>query len=1187
VTIKTDISNTSTSIFYWRGVADSQNLLEDRIVAEKVTELLTNQCTNGSNLEKLKNYSIYSIRTSKKGRLLFSSYLKGGKNYLLLLEYLPNHEYGKSKFLKAGVLEKFCAKNHAVSEVDMQWEGVADGIDFDHSSFEGNFDYAPIDYFNSTFISFNDFQGNVLKESLPLLVSGPPGSGKSCVALSSVACYLSGELNRDNKSVVYVCLSENLANIMRGYWEQHPLYQSIGEAKVVFSSYEDLLKSLNPELETYSKITDEDIYNWLETKKIPDPKSILEEFRILSPYSKEEYLGLGRRQCLYQSSNDREGIWDLFQDYKEWLAENLKYDIRICDTGLQGVYDLLVVDEAQDLSPWALMQLYNLSKGGSISYFMDTQQDLEDSLSKRIHLKQLMYAKGIELNIKHLPTVYRCPHSVLNLANRWLGIKAFLVGGTADKEEYREIQLEGNEAKAEGLISWDVESFANVYSNIRRLHKETDIAIIVDESTINDRELSKRMSHQLFTPEEIKGLEYPVVILFKPFESSVFKEINKKLQDVSVADLQGNRNRSKSHSDQKSKSRLVPELSKIFTSITRSEDTLVLYQPIIYGVENIHRVLETALSQGFGASASNEGGSSSSSSSPVETTKDDWFCLAKKYYEKGLMKKFDEVCRNELDTEPDVIKLQMGDERANEATLENVTTQNEGGSSSSEGCVESVQSKQKLVKGKRKKRKGKRKNSNRSKASSKLEGVASHLTESDHNKPNIAVSSHLSHSDQIEMKPVRVDVFKKKIEESGLKKAIKILKKSKYDINFQDENGHTALMLEAQKGEKQVVQLLLRGGASIDLQNNRGDTALSFAVCRGDKEVVQLLLDARANIDHQETVQGWTALMIAAQNGDKELVQLLLDEGAKIDCQRTDNGCTAFVIAAQNGHKEVVQLLLGAGAKIDCQRTDNGYTALMIAAQNGHKEVVQLLLGAGAKIDCQRTDNGCTAFMIAAQNGHKEVVQLLLGAGANIDHQETVNGNTAFMCAASNGHKEVVQLLLDKDVKIDFLNFKGNTAFMFAASKGHEEVVRILLGEHCNIYFQDNEFGRSALFFAASNGHKEVVQLLLVANIDNQRIDNGYTPLMIATQNGHKEVVQLLLDAGANSDLQEIDNGWTALMIAGQNGHKEVLELLIENNADTTIQNKAGRTALWIAKEYGGKEIADFYVKQLLRKQNS
>ena len=49
------------------------------------------------------------------------------------------------------------------------------------------------------------------------------------------------------------------------------------------------------------------------------------------------------------------------------------------------------------------------------------------------------------------------------------------------------------------------------------------------------------------------------------------------------------------------------------------------------------------------------------------------------------------------------------------------------------------------------------------------------------------------------------------------------------EINLQNSDGGTALMLAASNGHERVVELLLRHGAEINLQNSDGGTALMLA----------------------------------------------------------------------------------------------------------------------------------------------------------------------------------------------------------------------------------------------------------------------------------------------------------------------------------------------------------------------
>jgi len=66
--------------------------------------------------------------------------------------------------------------------------------------------------------------------------------------------------------------------------------------------------------------------------------------------------------------------------------------------------------------------------------------------------------------------------------------------------------------------------------------------------------------------------------------------------------------------------------------------------------------------------------------------------------------------------------------------------------------------------------------------------------------------------------------------------------KSGADINFQGENGYTAMMIAAYNGQKTAVDFLLSKKADLCIKDNRGNTALMGAVVAGEEEIVELLI---------------------------------------------------------------------------------------------------------------------------------------------------------------------------------------------------------------------------------------------------------------------------------------------------------------------------------------------------------
>ncbi len=79
------------------------------------------------------------------------------------------------------------------------------------------------------------------------------------------------------------------------------------------------------------------------------------------------------------------------------------------------------------------------------------------------------------------------------------------------------------------------------------------------------------------------------------------------------------------------------------------------------------------------------------------------------------------------------------------------------------------------------------------------------------------------------------------------------------DVNAQDENGYTALMLAAHSGNLPFIQALIALDANVNLQDKERTTALIFAAQKFHVAVAMELLEAGANVNVQDSC-GCTAL---------------------------------------------------------------------------------------------------------------------------------------------------------------------------------------------------------------------------------------------------------------------------------------------------------------------------------------
>ena len=93
------------------------------------------------------------------------------------------------------------------------------------------------------------------------------------------------------------------------------------------------------------------------------------------------------------------------------------------------------------------------------------------------------------------------------------------------------------------------------------------------------------------------------------------------------------------------------------------------------------------------------------------------------------------------------------------------------------------------------------------------------------------------------------------------------------------ETLNKSLLLAVQMGNLKAVQKALNEGADIDFQGENGQTALMRAILNQKEDVFNLLLFENANVNLQDK-EGKTALMMAYQMGLTDFIEELKLKGA-------------------------------------------------------------------------------------------------------------------------------------------------------------------------------------------------------------------------------------------------------------------------------------------------------------------
>lgn len=109
-----------------------------------------------------------------------------------------------------------------------------------------------------------------------------------------------------------------------------------------------------------------------------------------------------------------------------------------------------------------------------------------------------------------------------------------------------------------------------------------------------------------------------------------------------------------------------------------------------------------------------------------------------------------------------------------------------------------------------------------------------------------------------------------------------------------------------------MIETQLRANPALcNVKGQDGRTALLWAAIRGNKEVAELALADGAD-PNVKTDAGWTPLLEAVGYRDKEMAELLLAKGADVNAKAND-GKTSLDVAKANGDQAIIKLLRANG----------------------------------------------------------------------------------------------------------------------------------------------------------------------------------------------------------------------------------------------------------------------------------
>jgi hypothetical protein len=506
-----------------------------------------------------------------------------GETVCLALEVIENHAYERSRFLRGAAVDEAKIEREALVDpavtalkseaTPLRWLGP------ERLRFE----------LLDKPIVFDDAQEQAYRHPAPLVVIGSAGSGKTAVTLA--------RLREAEGRVLYVTLSAYLAQSARALYAAHGFENQ--KQEVDFLSYRELLETLR--VPPGREVTLPAFAGWCERHRQAlrllgdlDAQALFEEFRGVigaqpgGPLSLDDYLAIGTRQSLLNTAQ-REVAHGLFQRYRAWLGEAGLYDSNLVAhawrtqiaTAADPVYDQVVIDEVQDLTPVQLaLVLALLKKPGQFILCGDSHQIVHPNFFSWSALKSLFW-QGLAGDaaqrqpLQVLQANFRNTRAVTDLANRLLKIKQARFG-SVDRESNCLVRSKAGQAGSVTLVSAK-DAAVKALDAATRQSAQHAVIVLRDD----DKPAARERFHTplVFSVHEAKGLEYPHVLLvgLVSGQRQAYAEV---CEGVTEADLQADELDYRRARDKADKSLELYKfyVNALYVAMTRAVQTLTLVE---------------------------------------------------------------------------------------------------------------------------------------------------------------------------------------------------------------------------------------------------------------------------------------------------------------------------------------------------------------------------------------------------------------------------------------------------------------------------------------------------------------------------------------------------------------------------------------------------------------------------------
>jgi ankyrin repeat protein len=400
--------------------------------------------------------------------------------------------------------------------------------------------------------------------------------------------------------------------------------------------------------------------------------------------------------------------------------------------------------------------------------------------------------------------------------------------------------------------------------------------------------------------------------------------------------------------------------------------------------------------------------------------------------------------------------------------------------------------------------------------------------------------------------------------------------------------------LHAASDKATCTKWLLQHEANINAQDSNGQTPLILAVEHGDSDVVEQLLGKNAKVTLKDTKQ-WTALHYAAFHGQWTTGQKILDQDIAVINFADQTKRSALHIAIIENRDKFAYGLLGErfGPKLELDLQDsNGDSPLILAVRRSSEQILEALLRLGANTEL-RNKRGETVLVAAVRERKQDIIKILLEPSRN--NKAKINGGggkaepTALYAATTTGRRDIVDLLLGFDADVNSPGGMCNTPLVAAAKGGWVSLVKLFLSRGVAVS-QGGGIYANALCAAIDSGTLDLVDDLIKSASDiNQPDEQGRTSMHWAAWRGSWILLEHLMGKGGNPFVRDLQQR-TLIHHAVMGGDVDMIKKLLsdEKTKELYLKDIHGWTPLhWACRLEHNRSMVKSLVQHLDDHQKS